>query len=66
MYDLGGCICIEAASNNLAYLKMSNICAAAEITNAVYNTSGCGFFLIQEFSKYVRNTELNLVRLLRK
>jgi acetyl-CoA carboxylase biotin carboxylase subunit len=40
---------------------MSNI-AAAEITNADAIHPGYGFFLkIQNFQKYVRNTELNLL-----
>jgi acetyl/propionyl-CoA carboxylase alpha subunit len=40
---------------------MSNI-IAAEITNADAIHPGYGFFLkIQNFQKYVRNTELNLL-----
>jgi acetyl-CoA carboxylase biotin carboxylase subunit len=45
--------------SNLSYLKMSNI-IAAEITNA--DAIHPGYFLkIQNFQKYVRNTELNLL-----
>jgi acetyl/propionyl-CoA carboxylase alpha subunit len=38
---------------------MSNIIAAAEITNADAIHPGYFFLKIQNFRKYVRNTELN-------
>jgi acetyl-CoA carboxylase biotin carboxylase subunit len=54
-------VCIGPPPSNLSYLKMSNI-IAAEITNADAIHPGYGFFLkIQNFRKYVRNTELNLL-----
>jgi acetyl-CoA carboxylase biotin carboxylase subunit len=53
-------VCIGPPPSNLSYLKMSNI-IAAEITNA--DAIHPGYFLSEnsKFSKYVRNTELNLL-----
>jgi acetyl-CoA carboxylase biotin carboxylase subunit len=43
-------VCIGPPPSNLSYLKMSNIIAAAEITNADAIHPGYGFFLkIQNF-----------------
>jgi acetyl-CoA carboxylase biotin carboxylase subunit len=54
-------VCIGPPPSNLSHLKMSNI-IAAEITNADAIHPGYGFLLkIQNFQKYVRNTELNLL-----
>jgi acetyl-CoA carboxylase biotin carboxylase subunit len=48
----------RAASSNLSYLKMSNIIAAAEITNADAIHPGYGFLSENsKFSKYVRNVK---------
>jgi acetyl-CoA carboxylase biotin carboxylase subunit len=67
MYDLLKAVCIGPPPSNLSYLKMSNIIAAAEITNADAIHPGYGFLSENsKFSKYVRNTELNLLELLRK
>jgi acetyl/propionyl-CoA carboxylase alpha subunit len=59
MYDADEAVCIGRPSN-LSHLKMSNIIAAAEITNADAIHPGYFFLKIKIF-KYVRNTELNLL-----
>ena len=49
-------VCIGPAPSNESYLKMSNIIAAAEITNADAIHPGYGFFLkMQNFLRSVRN-----------
>jgi acetyl-CoA carboxylase biotin carboxylase subunit len=54
-------VCMGPPPSNLSYLKMSNI-IAAEITNADAIHPGYGFLSENsKFSKFVRNTESNLL-----
>ena len=54
-------VCIGPAPSTDSYLKISNIIAAAEITNADAIHPGYGFFLkMQSFLKYVKSTTLSL------
>jgi acetyl-CoA carboxylase biotin carboxylase subunit len=52
-------VCIGPPPSNLSYLKMSNIIAAAEITNADAIHPGYGFFLKIQFSKNLSGTRIN-------
>ena len=55
-------VCIGPAPSSDSYLKISNIIAAAEITNADAIHPGYGFLSENaKFRKFVVNTKLNLL-----
>ena len=55
-------VCVGPASSQDSYLKIPNIIAAAEITNADAIHPGYGFFRkMQIFQEFVKNMKLNLL-----